>query len=60
MPEANSAIFLSNSIARYPRIAPEPAQKPKHLGHSDVKTTMIYTHFLNHGLAGIRSLADGL
>jgi hypothetical protein len=29
MPEANSAPILSNPPSRYPRIAPEPAQKPK-------------------------------
>jgi site-specific recombinase XerD len=26
--------------------------------HSDVKTTMIYTHFLNRGPTGVRSPAD--
>ena len=31
MPEANSAPILSNSPSRYPRIAPQPAQKPKFL-----------------------------
>lgn len=29
------------------------------LGHSDVSTTMIYTHVLNRGVRGIRSPADG-
>ena len=30
------------------------------LGHCDVKTTMIYTHVLNRGPAGVRSPLDGM
>jgi len=30
------------------------------LGHRDVKPTMIYTHVLNRGAAGVRSPLDGL
>ena len=30
------------------------------LGHSVVKTTMIYTHVLNRGPSGVRSPVDGL
>ena len=30
------------------------------LGHTDLRTTMIYTHVLNRGALGVRSPADGL
>jgi site-specific recombinase XerD len=30
------------------------------MGHRDIKTAMIYTHVLNRGPAGVRSLLDGM
>lgn len=32
----------------------------EHLDHSDISTTMIYTHVLNRGGRGVRSPADEL
>jgi hypothetical protein len=60
MPEANSAPTLSNPPGLYPCIAPQPAQRPKLLVRSKVKTTMTYAHVLNPGPAGVRSPVDGL
>ncbi len=37
-----------------------PGQAELPLGHKDVSTTMIYTHFLNRGPAAVRSPADRL
>jgi hypothetical protein len=47
MPEANSDPILSNPPARYPRIVPQPAEKPKLLNHNEAKTTKSYSHVLN-------------
>jgi len=55
MPEANSAPILSNPVSRYPRISPEPAQKPKLLDrlrealrsrHYSRRTEQTYCHWV--------------
>jgi site-specific recombinase XerD len=55
MREANSTPILSNSVSRYPRIAPEPAQKPKLLDrlrealrsrHYSRRTEQSYCHWV--------------
>jgi hypothetical protein len=49
MPEANSALFISNPPIRRLQIAPALVHKPKFLRYSDTKTTMIYTRlFILH------------
>jgi len=55
MPEANFAPILSNPVTPYPRIAPEPAQKPKLLDclrealrsrHYSRRTEQTYCHWV--------------
>jgi len=55
MPEANFAPILSNPVSPYPRIAPEPAQKPKLLDrlrealrsrHYSRRTEQSYCHWV--------------
>jgi len=43
MPEANSALFISNPPIRHLQIAPALVHEPKLLRYSDVKTTILYT-----------------
>ena len=38
--------------------SPDIQTVPERLGHRDVSTTMIHTHVLNRGPAGVRSPAD--
>jgi hypothetical protein len=51
MPEAYLEPSLANPISRYPRIAPEPAQKPKLLHR--IREALRSRHsFLTHLLKG--------
>jgi site-specific recombinase XerD len=48
-----------HSFATYPREDGSDIRTVEELlGHKDVETTMIHTHVLNRGLAGLRSRAD--
>ena len=59
---AMDALIAQNEIAGAVTVVVTP-DRTLHLesnGHADVSTTMIYTHVLNRGPAGVRSPADRL
>jgi hypothetical protein len=51
------SVDLSGEQPARPSETPPPRLRPSDLCYRDVSTTMIYTHVLNRGPAGVRSPA---
>jgi hypothetical protein len=51
-------MFFVNNLSVY-KVAQLILGHPRRQRRSDVRTTMVYTHVLKRGLAGVRSPIDG-